>query len=141
MYPVQLSSMNCFHLPVNPSPEVASQHSRFHEWLKETKNVPSGQLIRHCLSQISPDEPEKGIAAAKVIQCALREILQKERVKRSLAEYYGVNYLLTSLNHAIKAFETDGRVNELMFVTMRIGRELFTYQNDEWISAPPKRLM
>ncbi|MDF1752531.1 MAG: hypothetical protein P1U89_07150 [Verrucomicrobiales bacterium] len=116
--------MNCFHHPVDIKAKIARKNSKFHHLAEKSGNVQSGSLIRRCLSQISPDEPEKGIAAARVMQCALREINNQDRVKRSLSESYGVNYLLTSLNQAIQAYENYGRVDELMFVSMRIGREL-----------------
>ena len=97
--------MNCFHLPIDIKAKIAKKHSKFHHLAEKSGNVQSGTLIRQCLSQISPDEPEKGIAAAKVMQCALREITNQDSVKRSLAEYYGINYLLTSLNQAIRTLE------------------------------------
>ena len=131
--------MNCFHLPIDIKAQIAKNHSKFHHLAEKSGNVQSGALIRQCLSEISPDDPEKGIAAARVMQCALRGIAQKDRVKRSLAEFYGINYLLTSLNQAILAYEKHGRVDELMFVTMRIGRELSSYQYD--FSQPVSRLI
>ncbi|MDF1811681.1 MAG: hypothetical protein P1V20_05690 [Verrucomicrobiales bacterium] len=116
--------MNCFHLPIDVKAQIARKHSKFHHLAEKSGNVQSGALIRQCLSEISPDDPERGIAAARVMQCALREITQQDRVKHSLAEYYGVNYLLTTLNQAIQSYESFGRFDELMFVTMRIGSEL-----------------
>ncbi len=131
--------MNCFHHPISVKAEIAKSHSKF-QHLAESGSVPIGTVIRQCLSEISPDNPERGLAAAKVMQCALREILQQDRVKRSLAEYYGVNYLLTSLTQAISAYENFGRINELMFVSMRIGREISSYQNAPF-SEPVSRIM
>jgi hypothetical protein len=131
--------MNCFHHSISVKAEIARSYSKFQD-LAESGNVPIGAVIRQCLSEISPDHPERGLAAAKVMQCALREILQQDRVKRSLAEYYGVNYLLTSLTQAIAAYENFGRINELMFVSMRIGRELSSYQNTSF-SEPVPRIM
>lgn len=119
--------MNCFHLPVAITSMIEDNHSNFHHLASRSDKVASGLLIRHCLREISPDNPDRGIAAAKVMQCALREIIQQERVRQSLAEYYGINYLLTSLTQAIQAYETRGRIDELMFVSMRIGRELASY--------------
>lgn len=118
--------MNCFHLPINIDAETTKFQSSIHHQNAKSSNgkVNSGQLIRQCLSQISPDKPEQAIAAAKVMQCALREIVSEERVRRSLAEFYGVNYLLTSLNQAIETYEKETRLDELLFIAMRIGREL-----------------
>ena len=120
--------MNCFHHPIEIKAEIARDQSRFHHLPEKSGSIATGDLIRRCLKEISPDDPERGIAAAKVMQCALREVSQQDRVKRSLAEFYGINYLLTALNQAIQAYEQDGRVDELMFVSMRIGREVGTYQ-------------
>lgn len=118
--------MNCFHLPINIDAEVTHFQPSIHHSCKHSAEgkVSSGQLIRNCLSQITPDQPEQAIAAAKVMQCALREITNTERVRRSLAEFYGVNYLLTSLNQAIDTYEKESRIDELLFIAMRIGREL-----------------
>ena len=126
--------MNCFHHPISIKAKIARSYSNFPE--DESRKITSGDLIRRCLSEISPDNPERGIAAAKVVQCALREIIRQDQVKQSLAEYYGVNYLLTSLNQAIATFENHGRVNELMFVTMRIGCELPHFETRGTLNSP-----
>ena len=128
--------MNCFHEPIQIKGEIARSYSKFSTGPEDRGKMPSGELIRRCLSEISPDRPERGIAAAKVVQCALREIVEQKRVKQSLAEYYGVNYLLTSLSQAIGAYERDGRVNELMFVSMRLGCELSGFHGAEPYSSP-----
>ena len=133
--------MNCFHLPIEIKAEIAKSQTTLHHMNRNHgEKVPSGELIRSCLAQISPDNPEKVIVAAKVMQCALREIVNQDRVKRSLAEYYGVNYLLTSLNQAIDSFEEEGRMDELMFVSMRIGSELSTQTGADF-SIAVDRLM
>lgn len=125
--------MNCFHLPIEAKAEIARSESSLHHMsTRNGEKMTSGELIKNCLSQISPDKPEKGIVAAKVMECALREIVNQERVKRSLAEFYGVNYLLTSLTQAIRSYEREGRLDELMFVSMRIGRELSNYQGSDF---------
>ena len=118
--------MNCFHHPIHIKANIARSYSNFP--IEGNQKIQSGELIRRCISEITPDNPARGIAAAKVVQCALREIIKQDRVKQSLAEYYGISYLLTSLNEAITTFENEGRVNELMFVTMRIGRELSNFR-------------
>ncbi len=133
--------MNCFHLPIEVTASMSRNQSSLHHLSNESGTVPVGSLIRDCLSKISPDNPEKGIAAAKVMQVALREVVNQERVKSSLAEYYGVNYLLTSLNQAIHVYENEGRVDELMFVTMRIGRELTTYQGSNVVQRTDAKLI